>query len=355
MRIPILSIKTAIHRKKYDIAHLFYKKCIDLPPLSKREMKEKYEFDSEHLVYVKVERTFARVGKRCLKFLLCASAIGTSVWLLSYLNFIPSPKVLLLQNKGNEYISEIHQLDSKFTQIESFLADVQSQDDSCYRVLSRLEPLSADKRKASFGGTNKYANLEGYYNSDLFVTYNRKVDILSNKLNLQEQSYESVLRSVKHTEDSLLSVPAILPMVPNSYRVSSSYGWRIHPINLRKLHHDGLDMASSEGQKVYCTGNGVVTAVSNDPRGYGKQVIVDHGYGYRTRYAHLSKFSVSVGDTVCRGSVIGRVGNTGKSTGPHLHYEVMTPTGRQNPENFFIKDLTSSEYKEMLESYSNLN
>lgn len=318
-------------------------------------MKEKYEFDSEHLIYVLETRTFAQVCKRCFKFMLCASAIGFSVWLLSYLNFIPSPKVLLLQNKGDKYISEIHQLDSKFSQIECFLSEVQSQDDSCYRVLSRLEPLSADKRKASFGGTNKYANLEGYYNSDLFVTYNRKVDILANKLNLQEQSYESVLRTAKHAEDSILSIPAILPMTPNTYRVSSTYGWRIHPINLHRLHHDGLDMASAEGQKVYCTGNGVVASISNDPRGYGKQVIVDHGYGYKTRYAHLSKFAVSVGDTVSRGAVVGMVGNTGKSTGPHLHYEVMTPNGKQNPEKFYIKDLTSSEYQEMLESYSNLN
>lgn len=318
-------------------------------------MKKKYEFDSAHIIYVEDERTFARFCKRGLKFVLCASLIGTSVWLLSFLNVIPSPKVLLLRNVGDEYISKIHHFDSKFSQIEEFLADVQCQDDSCYRVLSGMEPLSADKRKASFGGINKYANLEGYYNTDLYVTYNRRVDILANRLNLQEQSYESVLRSARHSEDSILSIPAILPMEPNSYRVSSAYGWRIHPINLRKLHHDGLDMAASEGQNVMCTGHGVVVSIINDSKGYGNQVVVDHGFGFKTRYAHLSRFLVNVGDTLNRGSIIGKVGNTGQSTGPHLHYEVITSKGKQNPENYFIQDMSSVEYKEMLESFSGLN
>ena len=132
------------------------------------------------------------------------------------------------------------------------------------------------------------------------------------------------------------------------YRVSSSFGLREHPINHRYIHHDGLDLAAREGSKVYSTGKGVVVSVSNDVRGYGKQVVVDHGYGYKTRYAHLSKFLVHVGDTVSRGTEVGLVGNTGQSTGPHLHYEVIVSGIRRNPDNFFIKDMTAVEYNEMV-------
>jgi murein DD-endopeptidase MepM/ murein hydrolase activator NlpD len=215
-----------------------------------------------------------------------------------------------------------------------------------------MAPLSADKRMASFGGVNRYEALEGYFNTDLLVDYNRKADILAKKLNLQVQSYEAVVRSAKRCEDSLLSIPAILPVSPASYRVSSAFGWREHPITHHRVHHDGLDMAAVEGSKVYSSGNGVVVSISNDVRGYGKQVVVDHGFGYKTRYAHLSKFSVHVGDTVSRGTEIGRVGNTGLSTGPHLHYEVITPKGRQNPINYFVRDLSTKEYKEMINSFS---
>ncbi len=316
-------------------------------------MKDKYIFDSETLTYVLEERTFARLAKRCGKFVLAAFVVGASAWTLSYFNIVPSFKASQLQNKGDVCISNIRQLDSRFEQIECFLAEIQSHDDSSYRVLSAMSPISADKRMASFGGTNKYENLEGYFNTDLFVEYNRKVDILTSKLNLQEQSYEMVLRNVQRAEDSLLSMPGILPVNPNSYRVSSTFGWRIHPISNRRIHHDGLDMAANEGCKVFATGKGVVVSISNDIRGYGKQVVVDHGFGYKTRYAHLSKFSVHVGDTVCRGTEVGRVGNTGQSTGPHLHYEVIVSGVRKNPDNFFLKDMTSAEYGEMVASFSN--
>lgn len=317
-------------------------------------MKDKYIFDSETLTYVLEKRTFARFAKRSGKFLLAAFIVGGTAWALSYYNVLPSLKTARLQSEGDVCITNIHQLDSRFAQIEDFLSEIQSHDDSCYRVLSDMNPISADKRMASFGGINKYENLEGYFNTDLFVEYNRKVDILSSKLNLQEQSYEMVLRNAQRSEDSLLSLPGILPVNPNTYRVSSTFGWRIHPISNRRVHHDGLDMAASEGSKVYATGKGVVVSISNDVRGYGKQVIVDHGYGYKTRYAHLSKFSVHVGDTVCRGTELGRVGNTGISTGPHLHYEVMVSGVRKNPDNFFLKDMTSAEYGEMVTTFSNI-
>ena len=315
-------------------------------------MSIKYIYDSERLEYVVEKRTFAYHCKRCRKFVFAALAVGMMSWLLSYINIIPSVEALQLKKLGDKYIADIQQFDNKFTQIEDFLSEIQFQDDSCYRVLAKMTPLSSDKRKASFGGVNRYEMLEGYFNTDLLVDYNRKADILAKKLNLQVQSYETVVRSAKRCDDSLLSIPAILPVAPTSYRVSSTFGWREHPITHRKVHHDGLDMAAVEGSRVYSSGCGVVVSISNDVHGYGKQVVVDHGFGYKTRYAHLSKFSVHVGDTVSRGTEIGLVGNTGLSTGPHLHYEIITSKGRQNPVNFFVRDLTTSEYKEMLKSFA---
>ena len=315
-------------------------------------MREKYIFDRDSLTFVEEKRTTSRFFKRCGKFFLSAFVVGGAVWGLSYFNVIPSINSLLLQQESEACISNIHQLDMRFEKIEEFLSEIQSHDDSCYRVLSYMEPLSSDKRMASFGGTNKYENLEGYFNTDLFVDYNRKVDILSKKLNFQEQSYETVLRNAQRAEDSLLSVPGILPVNPLQYRVSSPFGFREHPINHKYIHHDGLDLAAREGSKVYATGKGVVVSVSNDPRGYGKQVMVDHGYGLKSRYAHLSTFSGQVGDTVNRGTEVGLVGNTGQSTGPHLHYEVIVSGTRKNPDNFFLRDMTSSEYREMVNTFA---
>lgn len=315
-------------------------------------MKRNYIFDSEHLVFVEEKRSVSRILRGCAVLCGIASALGIVAWTLSYLNVLPSIETESLLHQEQIYVNDIHELDAKFSQIENFLSEIQYQDDSCYRVLSKMTPLSSDKRKASFGGTNQYEQLEGYFNSDLFVTYNRKADILVNRLKLQKQSYESVVRQAKRYDDSLLSVPAIIPIDPSSYRVSSAFGWRIHPIKLSRLHHDGLDLAAPEGKKVYASGSGVVVQVSNEVRGYGKQVVVDHGFGYKTRYAHLSKISVNVGDTVSRGSELGRVGNSGISTGPHLHYEVISPKGRQNPDEYFVKDLSSSEYKEMITTFA---
>jgi len=314
-------------------------------------MKERYIFDKDKLTYVVEKHTFANLYKRCRNYILAAMSIGLSAWLLTYFNVIPSVQTLKLQKQGERYIANIQRLDSKFAEIEDFLSDVQSRDDSCYRVISQLDPLSADKRMASFGGTNKYVYLEGYFNSDLFIDYNRKVDILAKKLNMQSQSYSAVLNSVRHTCDSLLSVPAILPLVPHSYHISSSFGYRVHPIKHTKILHDGVDLAAREGCPVYSSGNGVVTSTIKTNQGYGYQVVIDHGYGYKTRYAHLSKISVHTGDTVTRGSIIGKVGNTGLSTGPHLHYEVITPKGKVNPERFMVRDMTTSEYKEMVENF----
>ena len=315
-------------------------------------MKQKYIYDSERLEYVVENKTFSYHCKRCRKFVSVALVLGMVFWAFSYFNIIPSAEALQLKKMGDKYISGIKQLDDKFIQIEDFLSEIQLHDDSCYRVLAKMTPLSVDKRMASFGGVNRYEALEGYFNTDLFIDYNRKVDILAKKLNLQEQSYEAVVRSAQRCEDSLLSIPAILPLLPSSFRVSSGFGWREHPITHRHIPHDGVDMAAVEGSRVYSSGSGVVVSISNDVRGYGKQVVVDHGFGYKTRYAHLSKFSVHVGDTVSRGTEVGRVGNTGLSTGPHLHYEVITPKGRQNPVNYFVRDLTTSEYKEMINSFA---
>lgn len=314
-------------------------------------MSEKYIFDTEKLTYVVEKHSFKHFVKHCRNYIIIAIAIGVSAWLFTYFNIIPSLQTLKLQKQGERYIANIQQLDSKFSEIEAFLSDVQNHDDNCYRVISQLSPLSADKRMASFGGTNKYEYLEGYFNSDLLINYNRKVDILTKKLNMQNQSYTTVLHSVRRNCDSLLCVPAISPLQPHSYHISSTFGFRVHPIKNTKMVHDGVDMAAREGSPIYATGNGIVESTAKTNQGYGYQVVIDHGYGYKTRYAHLSKITVHSGDTISRGTLIGKVGNTGLSTGPHLHYEVITASGKINPEKFMVRDISTAEYREMIENF----
>ncbi len=314
-------------------------------------MAKKYSFDIEHLEYVEDRNSLAKFWKQCRWLLLSAFVLGVASWGLTYSGVVPSIKHIRLQNTAAALKADYNRFDSTLTKVESFLSAIQYRDDSCYRVVSQLEPLSENKRKASFGGVNRYEYLEGYFNSDLMIHYNYEFDVQLNRLKLQKQSYDVLLQRAEMYEDSLLSVPAIMPLSPRSYRISSTFGWRIHPISHDHIHHDGIDMATSEGHLVYASGKGVVESASKSNAGYGNQVVVNHGFGYKTRYAHLSKIMVRAGDTVTRGTIVGKVGSTGRSTGPHLHYEVVQSGSRRNPSDYMVSDQDATEYREMIDMF----
>jgi murein DD-endopeptidase MepM/ murein hydrolase activator NlpD len=203
---------------------------------------------------------------------------------------------------------------------------------------------------------NRYTYLEGYSNSDLVIDTKKRLDKLKKRLYVQSKSFDEVVDLAKNKEKMLAAIPAVQP-VPNKNlkRVASGYGYRVHPIyKVRKMHW-GMDFSAPTGTEIFATGDGLISKVVNSRRGYGKHVIIDHGYGYKTLYAHMSSIDVKRGQKVKRGDVIGLVGNTGTSNGPHLHYEVIKDGKKINPANYYFNDLTPEEYDLMIELSSSVN
>jgi murein DD-endopeptidase MepM/ murein hydrolase activator NlpD len=198
---------------------------------------------------------------------------------------------------------------------------------------------------------NRYESLEGYDHSELVIGTARRLDQLTNAVYVQSRSFDEVTEMVMNREEQLSSLPAIQPIANKDLtRTASGWGYRIHPIyKIRKMHY-GMDFTAPTGTEVYATADGTVSFVERSRRGFGNSLIIDHGYGYKTLYAHLHDFNnIWKGKKVKRGDVIAFVGNTGLSTAPHLHYEVHLNGKKINPVNYYFEDLTAEEYDRMIE------
>jgi murein DD-endopeptidase MepM/ murein hydrolase activator NlpD len=284
-----------------------------------------------------------------LGWLATAVVFGAIIMLIAY-NFFDSPKEKRLKRQLEETTYQLELLKQRSDQVSEVLKDIQERDNTIYRVIFEAEPIPVSIREAGYGGVDRYNKLRDYYNADLIVDVTKKVDQLSKQLYVQSKSYDEVWQLVKNKANMLSSIPAIQPVSNKDMtRVASGYGWRIHPIYKTEKLHTGMDFTAPVGTEIYATGNGTVVKVEKDGRGYGNNVIINHGYGYQTLYGHMSKFSVRPGQKVKRGDLIGSVGNTGTSTGPHLHYEVHKNGNPVNPVNFYYNDLSPEEYAKMLE------
>lgn len=315
-------------------------------------MGKRYILDKDDLVYKKQPITIKAIVQKNYWLLITGFVAGIFIWGTAYFNIIGSPKQYYLDVRESKLLSKLSNINAQFDSISNDLGRVQNRDDNFYRVISQLNPIPATIRQQGFGGINNYTNLEGYLNSDLLIESNKRSEIIEKQLSLQIKSLDTIYRSVKTLNDSLLSTPAIAPMSPHGYyRISSPFGIRIHPISGKRIMHDGVDFAAKIGSNVYATGNGVVSIITRSNNGYGNRVTIKHGFGFQTVYAHLNTIMVQLGDTVYRGQKIGTSGNTGTSTGPHLHYEVIYGRHKQNPCSFYINDLTSKEYVDMLNTF----
>ena len=230
---------------------------------------------------------------------------------------------------------------------------IQQRDDNLYRVVLQADPVADAVRKAGYGGTNRYEELMDMANADLVVNTTQKMDMLNRQLYIQSKSFDEVVNLFKDHDKMLQSIPAIQPVAnKNLKQTASGYGTRIDPIYKTVKFHSGMDFSANIGTPVYATGDGVVKKAGWES-GYGKIIIVNHGFGYETWYAHLNDYSVRVGQKVKRGEVIGKLGNTGKSTGPHLHYEVRLKGKAVNPVNYYFMDLSAEDYDKMIELAAN--
>ena len=311
--------------------------------------KVEYRFNSQSFKLEKVKVTVKDKLKRLL-YITAAGLVFTTVVIILAYNFFNSPREKMLEREIAQYEIQYQILNDRLALIEDVLADLQERDDNIYRVIFEAEPISASIRKAGYGGSNRHEQLEGFMNSEVIINTARKLDVISSQLYVQSKSFEDVFDLAKNKERMLACIPAIQPVkVTDLRRISSYYGYRLDPIYKVRKFHGGVDFSAPTGTEIYAPGDGVVTKVIKSRRGYGNTIIIDHDFNYGTKYSHLSKFLVKKGDKVKRGQVIGLVGNTGKSTAPHLHYEVHKNGKAINPIYYFFNDLTPEEFELMLE------
>ncbi len=316
--------------------------------------KTKYYFNSQTLKYEKVKLSPGLKVLKVLGFVSTALVFSFLIIAFAY-TFLDSPKEKQLKREIGTLALQYKILQSRLKQVNVVMEDLQERDDNIYRVIFESEPIPLEVRNAGFGGINRYKDLENYDYGNLMIETTKKLDVISKQLYVQSKSYDELAKAVNSKGKMMASIPAIQPVDSRKLRGSiSGFGYRMHPIYKIRKMHEGLDFAAPIGTPIYATGDGQIIAMGAE-RGYGNRVMINHGYGYVTKYAHMSKFKVRKGQRVKRGDVIGLVGNTGFSTGPHCHYEVYKSGKPINPINFFFNDLSPAEYVTMLEVASRDN
>lgn len=278
--------------------------------------------------------------------------VGLVCFLLALLLFgYPSEKELRQENA--RLLAQYKLLSARLDQSMEVLQDIGERDDNLYRVVFQGEPVSSEIRNSGYLGTNRYDDLKDMANAEMVIETTRKLDVLDKQLYLQSTSFDQVVEMCRNQEEMLKCIPAIQPVANKDLkRMASGYGMRIDPIYGTTRFHEGMDFSAPPGTDIYATGDGVVVKMGWQT-GYGNTIVIDHGFGYQTLYAHLKEFRTQRGKRVVRGEVIGGVGNTGKSSGPHLHYEVHKDGRVVNPVNFYFKDLSAEDYDRMIQMAGN--
>lgn len=311
--------------------------------------KTKYKFNHETLSFDRI-----RLGLR-QTFLRLFGYFVASLFLAGIYGFIfafvfDSPKEKALKREIAQLTLQYELMNREMENVEKVLTHLQETDDNLYRTIFESEPVPSSYREGGIGGVNRYEELEGFSNSELVIETARRLDGIRKKIYVQSESFDELIAYAKEKEEMLSSIPAIQPVSNQDLkRTASGFGYRIHPIYKISKFHSGMDFTAPTGTDVYATGNGVVREVKSARRELGNHVIIDHGFGYQTVYAHLDRFNVREGQKVKRGDTIGFVGSTGLSTAPHLHYEVHVNGNAVNPALYYFNDLTPEEYERMLE------
>lgn len=309
--------------------------------------KRHYSFDENTLTFSAHKKTFGERILGIIGYLITSAFMAAGVVLLFGLYF-DSPKEKRLKRENAQLRLQYDIVDKQLNDISIILADIQGRDDNIYRAIFEADPIPSTIRDAGFGGTNRYEDLKQLEAADLVIDTRTKLDVLTKKLYVQSNSFDEVVELAKNKEKMLMSMPSIMPVADKDLkRIASYFGWRIHPIDKVRKFHEGIDFSAPVGTDIHVTGNGIVEKVRYSSS-YGNMIVVDHGYNYKTLYAHLSGFNVKKGQKVTRGQVIGFVGNTGRSAGAHLHYEVQYKGRKVDPKNYYFNDLTPEQYDEMI-------
>ncbi|MGA9239392.1 M23 family metallopeptidase [Robiginitalea sp.] len=316
--------------------------------------KVKYYYDPDTLSYRKIEPKKSKKIRNILLFgagSILSGLIG--LLLLLNVNVLNTPKELSLQRELKNYELQFEILSRKMEQMDEVLANIEERDNNIYRIYFEANPIPEEQRRAGFGGINRYKSLEGFNNSDMIIGATRRMEIIQKQMVIQSKSLDEITKLAAEKEKLLASIPAIQPVNNEELtRMASGFGWRSDPFTKARKMHWGMDFTAPRGTPIYASGDGKIKRADNRASGYGKHIRLEHGYGYMTIYAHLSRYNVKVGEQVKRGDLIGFVGSTGRSEAPHLHYEVWKDGDRINPINFYYGSLSAEEFENMLK-YAN--
>ena len=310
--------------------------------------KVKYYYDSETLSYRKIERRKRRTFKYIGLFILAAGLFGFLTMFITS-QYIESPQEKALKRELSNMQLQYQLLNKKMDQAQLVLEDVANRDNHIYRLYFETNPIPDEQRRAGFGGVNRYKNLEGFDNSKLIIESNKRIDMLQKQIVVQSKSLDEIAKLAEEKEKLLEAIPAIQPVSNEDLtRMAPGYGYRTDPFTKVRKFHYGMDFTAPRGTPVYASGDGVVTRADSQSSGYGKHIRIDHGFGYVSLYGHLYKYNVKKNQKVKRGDLIGFVGNTGRSSGAHLHYEIFKDDERINPLNFYYGNLSAEEFDELL-------
>ena len=312
--------------------------------------KVKYYYDQETLSYRPITVTNKNRISNILLFILASFFFGlSSLFILLNSDALNTPAEIAQKRAIKNYELQLDIMNKKLGQLEAVISNIEDRDNKLYRVYFEASSIPEEQRKAGFGGVNRYKDLEGYDNSDLIINTVKRLDILTKQTVVQSRSLDEIESLAKNKAALIEAIPTIQPIKNKDLtRLASGFGYRKDPFTKIRKKHYGIDFTAKRGTPVYATGNGIVKRADNRSSGYGKHIRIDHGFGYMSLYAHLSKYNVRRGQRVKRGDVIGYVGNTGRSVGPHLHYEIIKDNKKINPLNFYYGNLSPREFEALL-------
>ena len=314
--------------------------------------KKKFHFNPETLSYEQIEHTITHWLKQLAIHALSGVSLGI-IFFFIFVSTIQSPEEKQLVQEKSHMEAQYKVLEKQMQELGYVMTDLQQRDDNLYRVVFQADPIPLSVRRGSSANTEYYEQLLDMTNSEIVVSTSKKLGELKKELYIQSKSYDELVLLAKNKETMLENLPAIQPVLNKNLKyMASGYGWRIDPIYHSRRFHAGMDFTAPIGTNIFATGNGVVVGAGWE-QGYGNCVQINHGYGYVTLYGHMSAIKVRNGQKVKRGDIIGLIGSTGKSTGPHLHYEVHYKGTITNPQNYYYLDLSPAEYDKMVQMSNN--
>ena len=315
--------------------------------------KRQYRINPETLQLERIEHGLRYWLRRSGGYILGGICLGV-VFFFVFFYFFPSPREAALLQNNRTLTAQLEVMERQVDQIQVVMADISQRDDNLYRAILGAEPIPMSARMGATRQIYYYDSLTYMSNTQLLADVQRKVDILEKELYVQARSFDEIVELAKTQEVRMENIPAIQPVLNKDLKhMASGFGWRVDPVYHIRRFHEGMDFSAPVGTDIFATGNGTVI-YAGWRQGYGETIEIDHGFNYVTRYAHCSKLIAKVGQKVKRGDVIALVGNTGKSTGPHVHYEVHYQGRPIDPRNFYFYDLSPEDYDRMVQLSSNM-